>query len=111
MNRKTLSQIAAAVAALSIAGAACAASPADALSTRVRYADLNLSNDIGVAHLYARLRHAASEVCQYASFRDAVDQNCAARALDTAVASVASERLTAMHERAAGGQQAAANRG
>ncbi len=35
----------------------------DPLKYYVRYADLNLSNMEGVTALYARLRHAAQEVC------------------------------------------------
>lgn len=109
MKAKTLSLIAAAVATLSIAGGAVAATTGEAPSARVRYDDLNLSSDAGVAHLYARLRHAANDVCQFDSFREVVDQKCATAALDSAVASVDNDKLTALHVRATGTAQVASN--
>jgi UrcA family protein len=109
MTRKTLSLFAAGIAALAVAGAASAANSSESLSARVRYGDLNLASDAGVAHLYARLRHAANDVCPYASFREVVDQRCAAAALDSAVANVDNDRLTALHVRVAGAGQAASS--
>ena len=102
MKRKTLSLIAAGIATLSVAGAAVAAGPGDPLSARVRYDDLNLASDAGVAHLYARLRHAASDVCVSSWIRDVVDQRCAAAALDSAVAGLDNGRLTALHAHTSG---------
>jgi UrcA family protein len=111
MARKPLSLIVAGIATLSVAGAAFAATAGEPLSARVRYDDLNLSSDAGVAHLYARLRHAATDVCQFNSFHDVVDQRCAATALDNAVASVDNSKLTSLHARASGMAQVAANGG
>jgi len=108
MRIKTLTLIAAGVAALSIASVAIAADTGAPPVARVRYGDLNLSNDAGVAHLYARLRHAADQVCELGSFRDIVDQGCATQALDAAVAAVGNERLTALHARSAGSPPAGA---
>jgi UrcA family protein len=108
MTRKTLSLVIAGVASLTVAAAAFAADVTEVRSTRVGYADLNLANDAGVAHLYARLRNAASQVCAYSSVRDLVAQDCAARALDGAVASVDDGKLTALHLRTAGARQVAA---
>jgi len=111
MKSKTLTLIAAGIATLSVAGSAFAAPIGEPMTARVRYGDLNLSNDAGVAHLYARLRHAASDVCQVASFRDLVDQQCASAALDNAVASVDNVKLTALHVRTSGTAQVASNGG
>lgn len=105
MTAKIPSLIAASVAALTIASAASAAGADDFSSVRVRYADLNLSNEAGAAHLYARLRNAANQVCEYTSFRNVVDQGCAATALNGAVTAVGNARLTALHLRAAGATQ------
>jgi len=96
------------IVALGLTGAAGAASAATAAagpaqSVRVAYADLDLSHDAGVSALYARLRSAASQVCNAS---DAIDlrsqvayRDCAARALDEAVASVNDAKLTAVHAR------------
>jgi UrcA family protein len=102
MKTKTLSLIAASIATLSLAGTALAAGTGELATARVRYDDLNLSNDAGVASLYARLRHAASQVCESSPSRDLVDQSCVAKALDGAVAEVDNGRLTALHQRHAG---------
>jgi UrcA family protein len=64
MTRKTLSLIAASIASATIATAAFAADTDEPPSVRVCYADLNLSSGAGVAHLYARLRNAANQVCE-----------------------------------------------
>lgn len=102
MMRSIPSLIAAGVATLTLSSAAWANGVAEPLNTRVAYGDLNLASDAGVAQLYSRLRGAARQVCEYATFRDVVDQNCVARALDAAVAGVGSERLTALHQRTVG---------
>ncbi|MBS0394103.1 MAG: UrcA family protein [Proteobacteria bacterium] len=76
-------------------------------STRVNYADLDLAHDAGVNALYARLRSAAGHVCASPNFRDVIDQACASRALDEAVANVANEQLSALHTRQAGAERPA----
>ncbi len=110
MRTRTLSLIAASIATLSLAGTALAAGTAtgELPTARVRYADLNLSSDAGVATLYARLRHAATQVCEYRSFRF-VDQACVAKALDGAVTTVANGRLTTLHQQRTGVAQVASN--
>jgi UrcA family protein len=102
---------AAAVAGLAIAagtaGAAppvrVTATPDGALSTVVRYADLDLASDAGVATLYRRLRGAATTVCRplqspvLASRR--AWRECHDAALAGAVAGIGNERLAALHGR------------
>jgi UrcA family protein len=106
MRHKTVSLIAASIATLSVASAALAADTGELRSTgRVRYGDLNLASDAGVAHLYARLQSAANRVCESTSFPDVIDHRCAAQALDGAVAAVGNDRLTALHRHAPGARQ------
>ena len=66
------------VAALAISGIAAAASP-DAHSVVVRYGDLNLNSQAGVASLHKRIRNAAESVCselnsRVLGLRDTYDQ-------------------------------------
>jgi UrcA family protein len=109
MTRKTLPLLAAGLASLTVAAAAFAADVTEVRSTRVGYADLNLRNDAGVTYLYARLRNAASRVCEYSSVRVLAAQDCATKALDEAVATVDNDKLTTLHQRSAGVRQVAAN--
>lgn len=94
---------------LMIAGAAAAAdgpgrsaSPqGDALTTVVRYGDLDLSRDEGARALYARLRAAASRVCEPLDSRDLrfqqLQAECYQKALSDAVRQSGSERLAVLH--------------
>ena len=82
--------------------AANAVATTDVPSVRVQYADLDLTRDAGVEHLYTRLRHAAVAVCdQHADIRDfravAAQRTCTANALDRAVAEIHSSRLSTRH--------------
>ena len=68
----------------------------------VSFADLNLSNPLGIATLYGRLQWAAHEVCgSEPRARDfgvhAAWSQCVTAALDTAVAQVHSAELAALH--------------
>jgi UrcA family protein len=73
-------------------------------SVTVRYDDLNLSSQSGVAHLYARISRAARSVCRdpgaatWAEVRRKV-RGCKAAAIDAAVKKVNNRILTAMHEK------------
>jgi UrcA family protein len=68
-------------------------------STRVvRFHDLNLAQAGDVAALYARIRHAAKEVCS-ASAASAVQRDCYEEAIAAAVARVNNPSLKAYHER------------
>lgn len=101
MNLKPLILAIAGLAGLPFAAGA-ATVPADARSVRVQFADLDLTHDAGVEHLYVRLRHAANSVCdQHANVRDvramARERDCTNQALDRAVAQIRSARLSARH--------------
>jgi UrcA family protein len=101
MNLKPLILAIAGLAGLPFAAGAAIA-PADAPSVRVQFADLDLTRDAGVEHLYVRLRHAASTVCdQHADVRDfralASERTCTNQVLDRAVAEIRSSRLSARH--------------
>jgi UrcA family protein len=71
--RNSKEALVAAVAALSLVSAVATVSlapqmaqAADAVDSRtvtVRYSDLNLNTEVGVAALYNRIRHAAEQVC------------------------------------------------
>lgn len=50
-------------AALLLSAPAFAAPAADGMSTTVRFGDLDLATDAGVAALHSRIRHAATQVC------------------------------------------------
>jgi UrcA family protein len=71
-------------------------------STEVRYADLDLGKEAGVANLYARLKNAAEQVCDLglpssALFLASPSRACVADALAQAVAAVDRPALTAYH--------------
>ncbi len=97
------------LATLTIAGTAGAGAPPasvtatqeGALSTVVRYADLDLASNQGVAVLYRRLRGAAERVCAplkspaLASRRPW--RECYETALGNAVAGVGNEQLAALY--------------
>lgn len=102
MARNTVVMLAAGVAGWMLASSAYAGGAPAAPSVRVAYSDLDLSKDVGVDALYTRLRHAAGHVCgDRVDIRDLkgvqMERACVARALDTAVESVHSPRLTARH--------------
>ena len=71
-------------------------------STEVRYTDLDLGKEAGVANLYARLKNAAEQVCDTgypssALFLSTKSRACVADALQQAVAKVDRPALTAYH--------------
>jgi UrcA family protein len=109
MARHTLTVIAAGLGGWLLASSAFATPAADAPAVRVAYSELDLNKDAGVERLYARLKHAAAQVCGSADIRDlaalARQQACLQRALDRAVEDVHSARLTARHKGAAAGAQ------
>jgi UrcA family protein len=80
--------------ALAASGMATAASR-DVNSVVVRYGDLNLNSQAGVASLHKRILNAARSVCspletRVLGLRDAYD-DCVAQALSNGVAAVASK--------------------
>jgi UrcA family protein len=91
------------VAGIAQAGEACAlAAPSGhgAASVTVRYSDLNLSTREGASALYARISHAAHQVCDSGDIRDltgrAVSARCEREAVTQAVRTVHSEQLAAL---------------
>jgi UrcA family protein len=109
MARSTLTIIAAGLGGWLLASSAFAATTTEAPAARVQYSELDLSKDAGVERLYARLKHAAEQVCGGADIRDlaALHQQelCVQKALDRAVEDVHSARLTARHKGTPAGAQ------
>ena len=88
------------VAALALSGMAAAGS-SDTNSVVVRYGDLNLNSQAGVASLHKRIRNAAESVCsqletRILGLRDAYDL-CVDEAVRKGVAEVANANLTNFH--------------
>lgn len=89
-----------AVAALSVSGLA-AAGPRDANSVVVRYADLDLDTQAGIASLHRRIVNAAESVCspletRILGLREAYDA-CVANAASDGIAAVGNASLTRYH--------------
>ncbi len=81
-----------------IANAAHAQPPGSgARSVVVRFADLNLHDNAGIAVLHARIRAAADEVCGSADSRNLLAithvRLCTSRAVERAIASINSRAL------------------
>jgi len=88
------------VVALALSGLAAAASP-DTRSVVVRYSDLNLNSQAGVASLHKRIRNAAESVCselnnRVLGLRDLYN-NCVDEAVLSGVNHVANPNLTNFH--------------
>ncbi len=109
MARPTLAIIAAGLGGWLLASTAFASTSAEVPAVRVNYSELDLSKDAGVERLYARLRHAAEQVCGNVDHRDLVAGRqrdaCVRASLDRAVEQVHSARLTARHKGGPAGQQ------
>jgi UrcA family protein len=89
-----------AVAALSLSALA-AAGGQDVNSVVVRYGDLNLDSQAGVASLHKRIRNAARSVCgpletRILGLRDAYEA-CVEAALTDGIAAVGNSNLTQFH--------------
>jgi UrcA family protein len=101
-QRKSMASIIATTLMAFAAGAsALAAQPADRLTKRVTYGDLNLESPEGAKALYSRLRYAAREVCspfesKELSRRD-MWQACVSGALESAVAKINKPLVSALH--------------
>jgi UrcA family protein len=76
------------------------------LAKKVAYGDLNLETEAGAKVLYARLRHAAQDVCSpYQSDELAykiVWRTCVENSLSDAVGRINKPRVTALHNKDAG---------
>jgi UrcA family protein len=100
------------VAALALSSIA-AAGPRDTPSVVVRYGDLNLNSQAGVAGLHKRLRNAAESVCGNLNSRilglnDAFDA-CVADSLENGVAAVGNPNLSNFHANKGRGAVVASN--
>jgi UrcA family protein len=77
------------------------ASPEEAPSRHVSYADLNIDSASGAEALYVRIRYAARAVCsQYESEqldRRSVWQSCVSKSVDAAVAKINNRMLSSIH--------------
>ena len=87
------------------AGEACATAlgaghASNGRAVTVSYTDLDMSTPAGASALYARLTHAAHQVCDSADIRDlnarARNQTCEREAIDHAVQAVHSTQLAAL---------------
>jgi len=77
--------------ACSLAAVCTAAEPRDPPQTTVKFADLNLSNPVGAAALYARIHRAALQVCETleeGDFNSKAHDDCVNKAITDAVAKV-----------------------
>ena len=87
-----------------IAGATPFINEADRTAVRVSFADLDLSNEAGLATLYSRLKSASQAVCGSRSFIEtgsleqlAQNKRCYQSALSKAVARIDSDKLSELH--------------
>ncbi len=78
----------------------CSQASEPALSARVSYADLNLSNAADVHALYSRLSKAADEVCPNDSVK--AHRGCVREAIDGAVRSARVAPLSALYSKITG---------
>lgn len=106
--RRSNEALAAAVAAFSLLSAvatvslaprmAQAADVVDSRTVTVRYSDLNMNTEAGVAALYNRISHAAEQVCGKVDARRleevATAQACVTHAIASSVVAVGSAQLT-----------------
>jgi UrcA family protein len=96
MNIKTLLPIA----ALALSGLATAGSR-DVNAVTVRYGDLNLDSQAGVASLHKRIRNAAESVCGHLETRilglHAAYDTCVDEAVAKGVANVGNANLSRFH--------------
>ena len=91
-----------ALAALAFTTAAIAAPASDSVpQITVRYDDLNLASQSGVATLYSRISVAAHAVCPSSDIRDlrasSASAHCRAEAIARAVNEVNNPKLAALH--------------
>jgi len=100
------------LAAIALSGIVTAA-PRGNSSVVVRYADLNLNSQAGIASLHKRIRNAAESVCseletRILGLRNAYDQ-CVDEAVDSGVAKIGNPALTQFHALKGKGQVLASN--
>jgi UrcA family protein len=88
------------IAALALSGLATAGTT-DLNSVVVKYGDLNLDSQLGIARLHKRITNAAQSVCDGLDIRSLGRQTaykeCVADAIDDGVAAVDNARLSQFH--------------
>jgi UrcA family protein len=86
---------------VAIESASAGVGAGDAPSVTVRYGDLNLTSQEGIASLYGRIRNAAAAVCSALDGRDRMREmlwhDCYNHAVANAVQTVHNETLSAYH--------------
>ena len=94
------------IAAIGLIACTASANSGEALQPlikKISYADLNLETSEGAKTLYARLRHAAEDVCSPLESRDLDRKNlwetCYRNALTSAVTQVNKIALTTLHRK------------
>ncbi len=97
MTTRPLLAIAAATLCLAAAPAALADEFLPVESKRVSLAGLDPSAPADAPKIYRRLRHAAKDVCAYASAPRAYSSACVAQALDASVAQLNQPAVDALH--------------
>ena len=106
MHQSRLTPVRAVGAAVVIIAAAlvadiAAAKEQGAVSTVVKYSDLDLTRSADTARLYARLKYASQKVCNGYDSRDLGTRDlhaaCYDKALSSAVAEVNDAKLTSLH--------------
>jgi UrcA family protein len=106
-QRKSIASIiATTLVVFAAASSALAAQPADRLTKRVTYGDLNLESPEGAKALYSRLRSAAQEVCSPFDSKELSHRGawraCVDGALEAAVAKIDKPLVSALHNQSAG---------
>ncbi len=100
-NKITLAMLMCGIGAIAAAGAASAATPdLDEPTIAVKYDPATLESDSGARALYARLEHAAAEVCPAYDPHWVTHevQLCREHAIENAVAKVHNPRLAAVSQ-------------
>lgn len=103
------------LAALAFSGIATAGTPvADTPSVVVKYGDLNLASQAGIARLHKRISNAAESVCGQLESRifglQAAYRECVAEAIEKGIATVDNANLSQFHAGKARHAVLAANR-
>ena len=101
LNLKVICSALCAMSLVSLSSPAGASDQPEIPSRVVKFGDLDLTRSGGAAALYARIQHAAREVCQPVMSRDLGSQrrahSCATRAVERAVVDVNAPQLMSYH--------------
>lgn len=96
-----LKQVLLPLAALALSGIATAGTPNDTASVVVKYGDLNLQSQAGIARLHKRISNAAESVCSQLDLPflsvQAAYRECVAEAIEKGIAAVDNSNLSQFH--------------